>query len=161
RGGGVELDPGLDRVSGPWREPRSIEEETDRWWRPSPEPDEYLSPPQGRLVSGIEPETSTRPVAPTDAQGIFARLAELDLRLDAVERDDERDDEVPGPAEVLIEAYESDASVEVRYAAADGTEVLRGTVDRIDGVRFKLAGPDPGSRRWRWLKGLVDVRVID
>jgi hypothetical protein len=160
RRAGVELDPGLDRVSGPWREPRSVEDDASRWWRPSPDPADLLSAPEGRLVSGLDHESLGRS-DPPGAQGVFGRLPAFELTLDSYDAADDGYDDELEPAEALIDAYESGCLVELRYAAADGTETIRGVVERIDGARFTIAGPDGGPRRWRWLKGLLEVSEID
>jgi hypothetical protein len=167
RRAGLALDPGLDRISGVWQE-RAVDDDHSRWWRPSAEPADHLSAPNGRLISGLEPDgpaaAAPRPV--TDAAGIFARLAELELKLDSYDGggsdlDIDDDDDELEPAELLLDAYEDGCPVELRYAAASGTVVVRGTVEQIDGARFRLSGPDAGSSRWRWLKGIHDVRRLD
>jgi hypothetical protein len=159
RRAGIELEPGLDRVSGAWQEPRGAEDSAIGWWQPLPEHRE-LAPPPGRLVSGFGRSVGAQP-APADQRGLFARLAELELAFDSFDDDDEDDAEVVEPGELLLDAYESGAPVELQYAAAGGTVVLTGTVDELDGARFKLGDRDGGSRRWRWLKGVQGVRLLD
>jgi hypothetical protein len=158
RRAGIELDPGLDRVSGLWREPPT--DDSRMWWRPSPAPNEYPSAPPGRLVSGLDSDLPP-PAPPAGALGIFGRLAAAELELDYYAAADESDDDQPEPIEDLIDAYEDGYPVEVRYAAAEGTVVLRGPVARVEGVRFKMAGPGDASPRWRWLKGVLEVSEID
>jgi hypothetical protein len=161
RRAGVELDPGLDRVSGAWREPKGVDDDSRLWWRPSPEPDGHSSAPPGRLDSGLESVGGRADASQLSAASILARLQELDFGIDEYDEDEDEDDAGREPIEVLLDAYAADRPVELRYAAADGTVVLQGTVAEVDGVRFKLSGPVAGPLRWRWLKGLLEVREID
>jgi hypothetical protein len=163
RKAGVELDPGLDRVSGAWQEPKRVEDHSGLWWRPSAEPDGHLSAPHGRLVSGLDQDSGPADASPISAAAILARLQELNFGIEEYDDEDDEDDDEAGrePAEVLLDAYAADRPVELRYAAAEGTVVLQGTVAELDGARFKLSGPLAGPLRWRWLKGLLEVREID
>jgi hypothetical protein len=160
RRAGVELEPGLERVSGAWKEPKSVDEHSALWWRPSRESEGYHGAPPGRLVSGLDPDRGEAAAAPVSATSILARMEELDFAV-AEYTDTEGDGAGREPIEVLLDAYDGDRRVELRYAAAEGTVVLQGTVADVDGVRFKLTGPLAGPVRWRWLKGLLEVREID
>jgi len=156
----VELEPGLDRVSGAWHEQAAGPE--DDSWRPSWRTGESGGPPPGELVSGIDRAAEAIPPGLARAQQALDRLG---IDIDIVSRpqlydDYEQDDELE-PQDVLLDAYEMGDLVELSYAAAGGTLVERVKVEELGDARFLVEDPETGTRRWRWLKGVRSVRLIE
>lgn len=158
RTAGVELEPGLDRVSGAWHDRTAEAQEYDNaCWGPTDRPSERSAPPRGALVSGLDEVPAARSPAPATAQDALRRLGiELDPLTVPLDGDDYEE-----PQDVLLDAYEFGDLVELRYAAANGTIVERVTVEELDDARFLVADPETGARRWRWLKGVRDARLIE
>src|SRR5206468_4240817 len=125
---GVELEPGLDRVSGAWHQPSGAPDRCDGWWRPSPGAGERAAIPPGRLVSGLD---RTPAMSPSEPDAASDTLDHLELEFDL---GDGLDDEQLEPGEVLLESYETGSLVELRYAGANGTVVEHVTVEELDGA---------------------------
>ena len=151
RKAGIELDIGLDRVSGRWSEPAGADERYEHWWRPAPGESEHDALPHGRLVSGLGAKP---PVTRYDARQELLDRIQLEF-------DDPEYDEDLEPADVVLEAFESGAPIELEYAGADGTTVEYVTVEQLDSARFLVADVNGSARpRWRWLKGVRDARLV-
>jgi len=137
---GRELEPGLDQISGTWKEPRSGGSEAQAEWEPrSARPD-----PVGRLVStlpaGSLPAARTQiapvrsPVAAippltlvTGSDDEDEPVGPLDA-LDALDRDEDGGDD--RPLDVILDAIEDETDVRITYAGADG--VTDRTITPID-----------------------------
>jgi hypothetical protein len=120
---------------------------------PGPSHDERTAPPHGRLVSGLGPKRTVPEPGYDLRQQMLARIQ---LDLDDADFDDELE-----PGEVVIESFESGRAIELEYAAAGGITVEHVTVEQLDGTRFLVADvTGEGNRRWRWLKGVRDARLV-
>ena len=149
----IELEPGMERLSGAWHEPPGAHDHLDQLWRASGH-GERTSLPSGRLVSGLD-EPPALPSGALEA----ARQALDSMGIDLDQMNIPLDDALE-PAEILMESYELGAPVELRYAGAGGTVVERVTVEELDDARFLVEDADTGVRRWRWLRAVVDARLI-
>ena len=150
---GIELDAGLNRVSGHWIEPPRTQERYEHWWRPSTSDGERTALPPGRLVSGLD-AARTLPEPTYDLRQQILDRIQIDL--DDADFDDELE-----PHEVVLEAFESGRAVALEYAAAGGTIVEHVTVEQVDGARFLVADiRGEGKRRWRWIRGVLDASLV-
>jgi hypothetical protein len=150
---GVELEPGLDRVSGPWTDTSGDQDRHDHPWRPS-SGGERTAPPAGQLTSRIDEDAPAPPSAAIQAAQRQNDRFGIDLDLQDVPLDDELE-----PGEVLLESFELGAPVELCYAGAGGTIVEHVTVEELDGARFLVADADTGARRWRWIRAVLEARL--
>lgn len=159
RSAGIELEPGLDRVSGAWHEQAaSADGPGSSSWRPSSALSEHDTPPPGVLVSGIDRSAPPTSPAAARAQDVLDGL-ELSLDMGGVPQFDDEFDDLE-PEDVLTDAYELGEIVELSYAAAGGALVERVTVEELDGARLLVEDPDTGARHWRWLKGVRSARFV-
>ena len=149
----IELEPGMERLSGAWHEPPGAHDHLDQLWRASGH-GERASVPSGRLVSGLDDVPAPPSGALEAAQQALDGMG-IDLDLMKIPLDDELE-----PAEILMESYELGAPVELRYAGAGGTVVERVTVEELDDSRFLVEDADTGARRWRWLRAVLDAKLV-
>ncbi|MFN8204353.1 MAG: hypothetical protein U0S48_17480 [Solirubrobacteraceae bacterium] len=147
RKAGIELAPGLDRISGSWQEPAGGGERYSEWWRPSipRTPDDF----PGQLVSGLDGHTEEA------GSPLLPDFDTDDPEIPMV------DDEDPAPGEIVLASYESGEMIELVYAGADGMVVEQVTVEEIDRARFRVQDAGTGALRWRWAKGLRDARFVE
>lgn len=184
RQAGVELEDGLDRVSGTWIE-RPASEAPASWWRPTPPDVSRREPPPGRLVSGLpvpgdagsgRATSDHAPSAPrADAARELARiLAEAGLPASDIEvlvrqtleedpdddEDDEDDEDGELPGEVLLTAYERGCPVLLTYAGASGVRQEWGTVTELDRARIRFREHATGKLSWRWVRSIVGAQLV-
>ena len=112
---GEELEPGLDRISGGWREPRSRSDEAEYRWLPS---DRTGRPPAGKQLSTLGQRRGETATAPGSASGPAPGPAR------------------EGPIAVVLRALEDGTDVRIRYAGAGGLTEREVTPFDFDGTRL-------------------------
>jgi hypothetical protein len=113
RSAGRELEPGLDQISGTWKEPRAGSSEAQAEWVPRHHAE---PPPEGRLVSTIRPDRAARSglrPAPRPSQQPAPPPRQEVL---IIESDGDQD----AALDVILAAIEDEFDVEISYAGADG-----------------------------------------
>ncbi len=171
---GVELEEGLDRVSGVWAE-RPVHETHPSWWRPTPPADRpQQDPPTGRIASRLEwqPEPVAdlpRGIDPRSRAAVeLARLlAQAGLDDDDIANvlngddldafDDDDDDGVDG---VLLDAQEQGSVVRLKYAGAGGLRQEWVTVAQLEEARVQVRDHATGKRSWRWLRSISEAELV-
>jgi len=155
---GVELEPGIDRISGIWRERTSpVDDRATRAWtaRDIGSWRTDLSPLQGTIV-GILGEVAPRAQAVTSSplQAVIAlelgRPGDVDTLFDA-------SDDLDDLRYVLDEVCGESEAISVRYAAADGAQLVELVPTRVaDG---RVHGVDARTREpvALWLTSILEV----
>lgn len=175
RQAGVELEDGLDRVSGVWAE-RPDRDAHAAWWRPTPpERMPRPTPPVGRIGSRLDwkPEppvrggaggSDPRSRAAADLGRILARagLEPEDIELVLGEDyDDDLDDDFDDSVEdVMLDAYDRGSVVRLKYAGASGLHQEWGTVEQVEDARVKIRDHATGKLSWRWLRAVAEAEII-
>jgi hypothetical protein len=183
RQAGVELEDGVDRVSGTWTE-RPVAEPPASWWRPTPPDVSPRESPPGHLVSRLPAPgdagsgKASGEHAPSDPRADAARelariLAEAGLPVSDIEaivgkaleedpydEEDEEDEDGESPGEVLLTAYERGCPVLLTYAGADGLRQEWGTVTDLDRARIRFREHATGELSWRWLRSIVGAQLV-
>jgi hypothetical protein len=174
RQAGVELEDGLDRVSGVWSE-RPDRDAHRGWWRPTPpEHQPRADPPAGRIGSRLDwkpaPEPAARARAGGDARSqasaelarllAQAGMAEEDIELVLGDDDDDLDDDDDAIGGVLLRASERGSVVRLKYAGANGLHQEWGTVTEVEDARVKIRDHATGKLSWRWLRAIAEAEII-
>jgi hypothetical protein len=177
RQAGVELEDGLDRVSGVWAE-RPDRDAHPGWWRPTPpERQSSVAPPAGRIGSRLDWKPEPAPVSRARVGGgddarsraaaeLARRLAEAGLDAEDIELvlgedyDDELDDDDDAIEDVLLHAFERGSVVRLKYAGANGLHQEWGTVVQVEDARVKLRDHATGKLSWRWMRAIAEVEII-
>lgn len=178
RQAGVELEDGLDRVSGTWIE-RPDRDAHPTWWRPTPADHRPAAePPSGRIASRLDrkPEPEPRPTPRGSGGGgdprreaageLARRLAQAGLHHEDIklvlgeDYDDDLDDEEDAVGELLLDAYERRSVVRVKYAGAGGLRQEWGTVAQVDDARVQICDRATGKRSWRWLRAIAEAEIV-
>jgi len=175
RQAGVELEDGLDRVSGAWTE-RPDRDDHPAWWRPTPpERQSRADPPAGRIGSRLdwkpepEPEPASRGGVGGDARSrataelarllAQAGMAEEDIEL-VLGDDDDLDEDDGAIEEVLLHASERGSVVRLKYAGADGLHQEWGIVADLEDARVQIRDRATGRLSWRWLRSIAEAEII-
>lgn len=172
RQAGVELEDGLDRISGTWTE-RPDREAHPSWWRPTPAGyAPRADPPTGRLTSLLDatpPDGRDRRGGAGEASFDIAaelarRLAQAGLdphEVRAVMDDhDAFDDDDDGIGELLLDACERRSVVRLKYAGANGLRQERVTVEDVADARVRVRDHATGKRSWRWLRAIAEAEIL-
>lgn len=177
RQAGVELEDGLDRVSGVWTE-RPDRDAHPGWWRPTPpEHRPTADPPAGRIGSRLDWKPAPEPAARARAGGggdarsraaaeLARRLAEAGLDAEDIELvlgedyDDEIDDDDGAIDDVLLHASERGSVVRLKYAGANGLHQEWGTVVQVEDARVQMRDHATGKLSWRWLRAIAEAEII-
>ena len=175
RQAGVELEEGVDRVSGVWTE-RPDRDAHPAWWRPTPpERRPGAAPPAGRISSGLdwkpEPEPAARVGGGGDARSRAAaelarRLAQAGLDPEDIELvlgedyDDDLDDDDDAIEDMLLNAHERGSVVRLKYAGANGLHQEWGTVTAVEDARVEIRDHATGKLSWRWLRAIAEAEII-
>jgi len=131
---GEELEPGLDRISGSWREPASRSDGAEYRWLPS---EQARHPPAGKQVSTLG-ERHSRP----ERAGPPAPAAE-------------------DPIDVVLAALEEGADVRIRYAGARGLTERQVTPFDIDDARLHAWCHLREDERAFWLTSIQAASPVD
>lgn len=113
---GEQLEPGLDRISGSWREPRGGSDGAEYSWLPSGRADE---PPAGKQVSTLG---ERRPARAAPATAPATPAARIPMAED--------------PIVVVLAALEEGTDVRIRYAGARGLTERQVTPFDVDDARL-------------------------
>lgn len=182
RQAGVELEDGLDRVSGTWSERPDRHAHTS-WWRPTlPEHRPRAAAPAGRLDSqlGSDPSADASSSDPGVGGGdqrsriaaeLTRRLAEAGMKPDDIElvlgddydeRLDDYDDELDddGVDELLFDACDGGSVVRLKYSGADGQRQEWVTIARVEEARVQVCDHATGKRSWRWLRAISEAEIV-
>jgi hypothetical protein len=116
-----ELEPGLDRISGGWREPRSRSDEAEYRWLPS---ERSPRPPEGKQVSTLGERRGRSAPGPVSEPAPAPRPG----RAPGPARED--------PITVVLRALEDGTDVRIRYAGARGLTEREVSPFDVDGVRL-------------------------
>lgn len=175
RQAGVELEEGVDRVSGVWTE-RPGHGAHPGWWRPTPpERRPTVDPPAGRIAShlDIEPEPASRGGAGNGGDPRFDAAAELARRLKQAglnpsdielvlgeDYEDDFDDDGFEIEDVLSIAYDRGSVIRLKYAGANGLQQEWGTIAQVEDARVQIRDHATGKRSWRWLRAISEAEII-
>lgn len=121
---GEELEPGLDRISGSWREPPSRSDGAEYLWTPS---DRARQPPPGQQISTLAERRSRPAVASAPAED---------------------------PLDVVLRALEEGTDVHIRYAGARGLTERQVTPFEVDEARLHAWCHLRGDERAFWLSSI-------
>lgn len=130
---GEELEPGLDRISGSWREPPSRSDGAERFWLPSAAT-RHVPPPPGNQVSTLA-DARARPAAPPPA--------------------------AEDPLDVVLRALEEGADVHIRYAGARGLTERQVTPFEVDDARLHAWCHLRRDERAFWLSSIQAASPVD
>lgn len=159
---GIELEAGIDRISGVWHERASlVDDRAARAWAPREHADwdTGLTPLNGTIVGILGAVTpAPEPVTSRPSQAVI----ELDIGGGPSDFDDfgtlfDSSDDLEDLHYVLEEVCGESAPVSVRYAAADGAKVIELVPTRVaDG---RVHGVDARTRRpvALWLTSILEV----
>ncbi len=175
---GVELDDGVDRVSGTWVD-RPDRDAHPQWWHPTPDGGRPApAAPAGRLVSGLGSEPESEPergaLAGVDgdddhrhaADELARLLAQAGLERDTIELilggddDEDLEDHETALEDILLLAHETDAIVRITYAGANGFLKEWVTIVQLDDARVRVCDNATGKRSWRWLRSIAEAEII-
>ena len=131
---GEELEPGLDRISGSWREPHNRSDGAGYRWMPS---DRIRQSPPGKQVSTLGEERSRSAPAP-------APVPQPEAPLDA-----------------LLRALEEGTDVHIRYAGARGVTERQVTPFEVDDARLHAWCHLRDDERAFWLTSIEAASPVD
>lgn len=149
RAAGHELEPGLDRVSGRWREPYEHDRRARDFWAPAgvADPEEAWADarPRGGLVSTLSALATPAPPRATPASAV----APL------------RGDPLPlAPLDAVTEALRHDLDLEIIYRGQRGTTHRRVTPFAVeDGALHGWCHLREDERSF-WLHGIRDAQPV-
>lgn len=131
---GEELEPGLDRISGSWREPHSRSDGAEHRWLPT---DTIREPPVGKQVSTLGERRSRPEPAPTPAP-----VAE-------------------DPIAVVLHALEEGMDLHIRYTGARGLTERQVTPFDVDDARLHAWCHLRNDERAFWLTSIQEASLVD
>jgi hypothetical protein len=131
---GVEVEPGLERVSGSWQEPVDRSTPARSAWAPRVPAEQEEAP--GALASNI-----SAPATPAPAE--------------ADAGDQLQDDE---PLDVILRALEKETDVVIIYAGARGITHRQVTPLDLDDARLHAWCHLRGDARSFWLRSIIEAR---
>ncbi len=130
---GEELEPGLDRISGGWREPQRRSDAAEYRWGPSESPPE--DPPAGKQVSTL-----------AEGRAGAASSAPIPVSED--------------PIAVVLAALEEGTDVRIRYTGARGLTERQVTPLDIDDARLHAWCHLRGAGRAFWLTSIQEASPV-